>query len=333
MRVRLLLLLEHVERRALRHKEQRGELELALDVKVLRRQLVLPVVGERLVERAVLLLGDLGRIARPDRLLLVEQLPLARHLLHLLRLLLLGVVVGRVLDLGLLVVLVGVLVGVVLVVRHDLLLLLRHPQRDRVLNELRVLLDDLLEALLLEKLELVLLEEQLDLAAAAELLAGRVVLDRELAARRRLPQILLILVVLGRHLDAVGDEVRAVEADAELADHAHVGVALAHHVHEVLGARARNRAEVVHEVGLGHADAGVDDLESLVLLVGADLNLQLLARVELRLVGQRLVANLVTRVRRVRDEFAQENLLVGVERVDNQRHQLIDLGLCETCTR
>ena len=49
----------------------------------------LPVVGQRLVERVVLLLADLLRRAHPDRLLLVDQLPLVRYLLHLLLLLLL----------------------------------------------------------------------------------------------------------------------------------------------------------------------------------------------------------------------------------------------------
>merc|ERR1719258_231050 len=99
--------------RALRHKEDRRELELALDGEVLDGEVLLPVVGERLVEGAVLLLGHLLGLARPDRLLLIHQVPLVRHLLDLLLLLLLL----DLLDLGL-VALLGVLLLVVVVVVH-----------------------------------------------------------------------------------------------------------------------------------------------------------------------------------------------------------------------
>ena len=70
--VTLLLRLEEVERRALRDKENRLELELTLDGEVLDREVVLPVVCERLVEGAVLLGRDVGRVASPERLRLVE---------------------------------------------------------------------------------------------------------------------------------------------------------------------------------------------------------------------------------------------------------------------
>merc|ERR1711975_210481 len=85
----LLLRLEEVERRALRHEEDRGELELALHAEVLHGEVLLPVVGEGLVEGAVLLLGDLLGLARPDGLLLVHEVPLVGDLLDLLLLLLL----------------------------------------------------------------------------------------------------------------------------------------------------------------------------------------------------------------------------------------------------
>lgn len=65
--------------------------------------MVLPVVGERLVERAVLLGGDVGRIARPERLRLVELDLLGDRLLDRLGLLVLLLLVDL-LDLGLVVV-------------------------------------------------------------------------------------------------------------------------------------------------------------------------------------------------------------------------------------
>merc|ERR1719298_126973 len=101
----LLLGLEEVKGRALGHEKDRGELELALNRKVLDSEVLLPVVGQSLVEGAVLLLGHLLGLARPDGLLLVHQVPLVRHLLDLLLLLLLlgGLLLVDLLDLRLVV--------------------------------------------------------------------------------------------------------------------------------------------------------------------------------------------------------------------------------------
>jgi hypothetical protein len=52
------------------------ELELTLDREVLDGKVVLPVVGERLVERRVLLGGDVLRVSGPKGLSLVELLVL-----------------------------------------------------------------------------------------------------------------------------------------------------------------------------------------------------------------------------------------------------------------
>lgn len=87
--VGLLLALEEVEGRAAGDEQHRAELELALDGEVLDGEVVLPVVGDGLVERGVLLLGDLGGVADPQRLLLVDLDPLVRDDLLLLGLLLL----------------------------------------------------------------------------------------------------------------------------------------------------------------------------------------------------------------------------------------------------
>merc|ERR1719235_1482697 len=97
---------------ALGHEEHALELELALDGEVLHREVVLPVVGEGLVEGGVLVAGDLVGGAHPDGLLLFHQVPLVAHLLHgLLLLLLLLLVLGAdLLDLALLGVVLGVLV-------------------------------------------------------------------------------------------------------------------------------------------------------------------------------------------------------------------------------
>merc|ERR1740138_1017480 len=99
-----------------------------------------------------------------------------RHLLDLLLLLLLlGLLLVDLLDLR--------LVAVVVLLVDRLL----GPERDRVVDELGVLLDEVLEAALLDVLQLVLLEEARNLGATAERLALGVLLDSEGAASRRLP--------------------------------------------------------------------------------------------------------------------------------------------------
>ena len=70
---------------------------------MLHRKVLLPVVSQALVERSVLLRGNLRRVARPDGLRLVELLVLNGLLLDLLGLLLLILLlIVDFLDLGLL---------------------------------------------------------------------------------------------------------------------------------------------------------------------------------------------------------------------------------------
>jgi hypothetical protein len=339
--VELLARLEHVEGRAAWHEQARSELELTLERKVLDGQVLLPVVGERLVERGVLLLGDVLGVGHPDRLVLVDQLPLVRGLLDLLGLLglvgggLVGVfvLVGDVLDLhvvgGLVGIGVGGLVGslVLLVLLLDLLLgLLGDPHRDGVLDELGVLLDQVLDLALLQVLLLVLLHVQNNARAATQWLALGIGTDRERTAGGRLPDQLLVVVVLGGDGDRVGNQVGRVEADTELSNHRHIGARL-DGLHELLGARVGNGTEAVDQVALGHADAAVLDRQCVLLLVGSDVDEQLGLRCQLALVSKTLVTDLVQRIASVRDQFSQEDFLVAVERVDNQAHKLIDLSL------
>lgn len=83
----LLLGLEQVKRRTLGDEENSLELELTLNREVLDGQMVLPVVGDRLVEGRVFLWGNVGWVTGPDGFLLVELLVLGGGLLDLLGLL------------------------------------------------------------------------------------------------------------------------------------------------------------------------------------------------------------------------------------------------------
>ena len=70
--------------------------------------------------------------------------------------------------------------------------------------------------------------------------------------------------------------------------------------------------EIVDHVGLGHANTGVADGERLALLVGRDADVEPLHSVERGRVRQRLVADLVERLRAVGDDLAKEDILVRV---------------------
>jgi len=98
-------------------------------------------------------------------------------------------------------------------------------------------------------------------------------------------------------------------------------------LHEVAGARARDGAKVVNQIRLCHADTSITKGNNVVLLVGNDLDLKLLLRVQNALVLERLIADFVQRIGSVGNQLTQENLLVRVESVHDQAHELVDLSL------
>src|SRR3569833_1925852 len=246
-----LLGLDQVEGSALGHEQDGAELKLALDGEVLDAKMVLPIVGERLVEGGVLLRGDVLGITSPDGLLLVELLLLDLGLLDLLGLLLLllvfFLVIIYLLDLGLLVlVLLGVLGLLGILIRHLLLRLLLDVEVDGVRDELGVLLDDLLDLALVEVVEQHNQQVQDDLGTAAQRLALGVGRDGEGATSTRLPDVLLVIIVLGDDADAVGNQVCRVETNTELADHGDISTGC-EGLHKLLGTRASDGTQVVDD--------------------------------------------------------------------------------------
>ncbi|VUC28174.1 unnamed protein product [Clonostachys rosea] len=246
-----LLGLEQVEGSTLGNEEDGTELELTLNGEVLDSEVVLPVVGERLVEGGVLLLGDVLGVASPDGLLLVELLLLDLGLLDLLGLgllLLLLFLVVDLLDAGLLLVtLLGDLLDLSILVGDLLLGLLLDVEVDGVGDELGVLLDDLLDLGLLQVVELLLLEVEDDGSTTTEGLTLSVGGDVEGTTSAGLPDVLVVIVVLGDDADLVGHEVGRVETNTELSNHGDIG-ASSQSLHELLGARTGNGTKVVDEV-------------------------------------------------------------------------------------
>merc|ERR1719247_484274 len=316
--------LELVEWSPLWHEDHGLELKLALDGEVLDGEVVLPVVADVLVEGGVLLLGDLVWVAHPEWLLLVHELPLVGDFLDGLLLLLLLLILIDLLNLWL--VIIAVLILVLILIVGDLLLGgLLDPEGDRVVDELGVLLDELLDALLVEVLLLVILEVEDDLGTAGQVLV-RVWGDGEGTTSRRLPDVLLVVIMLGVHGDGVSDEEGRVETDTELTNHGDISASL-DGLHEGLGAGLGDGSKVVDRVRLGHTDTGVGKGEGVVRFVASDVDEEVLLGLEELRVGKALVTDLVESIGGVGDELTKEDLLVRIERVDDQRHQLVDLSL------
>ena len=158
-----------------------------------------------------------------------------------------------------------------------------------------MLLDDLLDLGLVQVVGLLILQVENDLCATAKLLALGVGCEGEGSTGTGLPDILLIIIVLRNDGDAVGDEVCGVETNTKLTNHGNIS-ACGQGLHELLGARSCDRTEVVDEIlrmleeftvgwqitySLGHANTSVTDCEGLVLLVGDDVDTQILTGLKL----------------------------------------------------
>ncbi len=129
------------------------------------------------------------------------------------------------------------------------------------------------------------------------------------------------------HFHFVGNDEGAVEADAELADQLRILLLVAGQLaQEVAGAGLGNRAQVGDGFGAAHANAVVVDGDG----VGGgieDAHAQFAVAFQQRRLGQGLEAQLVGGVGGVGDQLAEEDFLVGVQRVDHQLQQLLDFGL------
>ena len=76
-----------------------------------------------------------------------------------------------------------------------------------------------------------------------------------------------------------------------------------------------------------HANAVVADGQGARRLVSANPDLQIGVTLQQGRIRQRLKAQLVRRIRRVRDQLAQKDLLVRIQGVDHQLQELFDFRL------
>merc|ERR1719284_1185027 len=295
---------------------------------------VLPIVRQRFVEGCILFIRHILRLPHPERLVLVQLLPLMRHLLHLLRFLLLFFFLlffVNLLDLRLIALfafLVFLFLLILLGISDLLLLRLFNVQLNGEANEFRVLLHQIFQSTLLQELGLVLLQIANDLRASLDLTMDHlgVLLHGEGSARRRLPDVLFIVVVLADHTNLVRNQVRRVEPYSKLSNHGDVAAGT-HGLHKSLGTRLGDRPEIVHELVLCHPNARILDGDGRIGLVWDDLDEEVWLRLDLFWVGDGLVPDLVEGIGRIRNQFAEKDFLVGVKGVDDQAHQLLNVGI------
>lgn len=166
-----------------------------------------------------------------------------------------------------------------------------------------MLLDDILDLLLLKLLELILLQVQTHLGPTSKRRIDSIQGNGESSTSSRLPDVLLVVVVLGNNLHLLRNEVGRVEPYTELLDHGDISAG-GESLHEGLGVRLGNCAQVVDEVGFGHAHARITDGERASGLAGGDANVDIVLSGELRRVGEGDIADLVKGVRGVGDDFS-----------------------------
>ena len=127
------------------------------------------------------------------------------------------------------------------------------------------------------------------------------------------------------HGDSAGNHEGGVEAYAELTDDVDVlGLVV---LLEVQAAAAGDGAQVLLQFFLGHADAVIGQGQGAVCLVQLQQDLVILFLGGDAVVGQALEIELVDGVAGVGNQFAQEDLLVGVDGMDHHVQQLFAFGL------
>ena len=191
-----------------------------------------------------------------------------------------------------------------------------------------VLGNDLLELVAVEELFSIITQVQGNAGAALgaldllDLEVARAAADPAHAFRRRSTG------TAGFHGDLVGHDEAGVKAHAKLADQLRIRLLIARQlVHERLGAALGDRAQVVDGFLLGHADAGVGDGQRLGGLVKGHTHFQIGLIAVQAGICQRFKAQFVASIRSIGDQLAQENFLVGIQRMRNKVEQLGHFGL------
>ena len=128
-------------------------------------------------------------------------------------------------------------------------------------------------------------------------------------------------VLLGDHGDFAGHHKGGVEAYAELADDVDILVLFLHGLLEAQGAGLGDGAQVLLHLLLRHTDAVIGDGQGPVLLVPGNGDGELIPGQPHLVVRQGRIGQLVDGIGGIGDDFPQENLPVGIDRIDHQVQQ------------
>ncbi|RMS43886.1 hypothetical protein ALP66_05703 [Pseudomonas amygdali pv. photiniae] len=282
-----------IKRSTRRHVQQRSVFQLAFNLVMAPAQRVLVVVRDMLVELLILLILHLGARTGPEGAGAVDGFPLQRRCL---------------LAFGCRSLLFG--------------------QLDRQGDMVGVFFDDVTQTVAVSEFLFTVFQVQNNTGATISLVDGG---NFELAFALGGPVHAFIRWRAGttaEHFDLIGNDECRIETHAELTDQVRVLLLVARQVfHEISGAGLGDGPKMGDHIFTAHTDAVVFKGNGLRVLVEAHADLQLGAAFQQLRLGQRFKTQFVDRVRRVRDQFAKENFLVGIQRMDHEVQQLLYLGL------
>ena len=266
-----------------REIEDTGEVEGIIDIQMDVEQRLLIHRIQRTVEGEVVFLLEVGRGLGPEGLHAVDDL---------------------------------VLVGIDILAVLPLLLL---AEDDRNRHELAVLVQEAFDTGFLRILRGIVVQVQGDDGAALLLVDLLHLIGRGAVAG---PFYGLGAFLPGEGLDGdlLRDHKRAVEAQAEVADDAADLVLVL--LQELARGGECNLVDVLIDLLFRHADAIVDDLQGLLLLIQLDADLQV-AELLLQVAGSGQGLEFLGRIDRVRNEFAEENLMVGIQELLDYRKNVL----------
>ena len=200
-------------------------------------------------------------------------------------------------------------------------------EQNRESNKVTVGFDQMLHPRFGRVLRAILLEVHHDLRSA--LLTRRIGDLISAHAITRPHQLAAISTPAARmHAHLVRHHERGIKPDTELTDHVRWrSTVFLDRFEEGLGTGVGNRSKIFHQLVMRHANAMIGNREGLCLLIGRDVDLKRQIGLMNILLGPFKMAKFLHRIGGIRDQLAQENLLVGVKRVDDEIEKLLDLGL------
>ena len=249
------------------------------------------------------------------------------HLLHLLCLLLLCCFLfSHLLHLRFLILLTFLLFFLLLFIfRHFFLCRLLYPQTNWEPNELRVFAHQISNCTLLQHIFHITLDVKNDLRSTTQRLLSRRT-NREWTTCRRLPHILLIVIVLRNHFHTISNQIGRIETHTKLTNHTHITRSSLKRLHKGLSTWTSNSTQIVNKISLCHSNTRITNGQSLVGLISNDLNHQIRIWLQLGGISQGFITNLIQSIRCIGDQLTKENVLVLVEGVNDQRHKLSNIS-------